>query len=147
MTQFDPHFFTQTSRNSTVGKTIGRWIKRFAVGVGVLLTLALCVFVVSGLTAFGHRAVGERRARMERSPQWKDGAFENPQPLWNDVWGSMTRMFDGSEHRSPSAPVPAEPVDPARFQEPPPGWLRVTWMGHSTVLVEIDGRRVLTDPV
>jgi L-ascorbate metabolism protein UlaG (beta-lactamase superfamily) len=25
--------------------------------------------------------------------------------------------------------------------------LRVTWLGHSTVLIEIDGLRVLTDPV
>ena len=25
--------------------------------------------------------------------------------------------------------------------------LRVTWLGHSTVLLELDGRRVLTDPV
>ncbi|HEY8209403.1 MAG TPA: MBL fold metallo-hydrolase [Myxococcaceae bacterium] len=84
---------------------------------------------------------------MERSPQWQGGAFENPQPLWNDVWGSLTGMMSASEHVRPSAPVPVEPVDPARFQEAPPSGLRVTWLGHSTVLVEIDGHRVLTDPV
>jgi L-ascorbate metabolism protein UlaG (beta-lactamase superfamily) len=38
--------------------------------------------------------------------------------------------------------------------DPRPAWartpdtgFRVTWLGHSTVLLEIDGRRVLTDPV
>lgn len=30
---------------------------------------------------------------------------------------------------------------------PPPGELRVTWLGHSTLLIDIDGRRILTDPV
>jgi hypothetical protein len=35
-------------------------------------------------SAFGAGAQGERRARMERSPQWRNGAFEKPQPLIND---------------------------------------------------------------
>ena len=138
------------SRGATLGsmrRIIWRWFKRLALAAGGLIALGLAIFVVSGWTAFGQRASGERRARMERSPQWQGGAFENPQPLWNDVWGSMTGMLSASEHTSPSAPVPTEPVDPARFQTPPPSGLRVTWLGHSTTLIEIDGRRVLTDPV
>jgi L-ascorbate metabolism protein UlaG (beta-lactamase superfamily) len=35
--------------------------------------------------------------------------------------------------------VSKEPADPARPA-------RITWLGHSTVLVELDGARVLTDP-
>jgi L-ascorbate metabolism protein UlaG (beta-lactamase superfamily) len=35
----------------------------------------------------------------------------------------------------------------AALATPPPSGLRVTWLGHSTTLVEIDGHRVLTDPV
>ncbi|MEQ1693331.1 MAG: MBL fold metallo-hydrolase, partial [Gemmatimonas sp.] len=38
-------------------------------------------------------------------------------------------------------------IDPSRFAQLPPSGLRVTWMGHSTTLVEIDGARVLLDPV
>jgi L-ascorbate metabolism protein UlaG (beta-lactamase superfamily) len=128
---------------------VRRWITRLGLGAIGLLVLAIGVSVVSGWRAFGQRATGERRARMERSPQWKGGSFENPQPLWNDVWGSLTGMMRAGEHVSPSAeaPVPVEPVDPARFEQPPPSGLRVTWLGHSTVLLEIDGHRVLTDPV
>jgi L-ascorbate metabolism protein UlaG (beta-lactamase superfamily) len=33
------------------------------------------------------------------------------------------------------------------FATPPESGLRVTWLGHSTTLVEIDGHRVLTDPM
>jgi len=128
---------------------VRRWITRLGIGAIGLLVLAMGVTVVSGWRAFGQRATGGRRARMERSPQWKGGSFENPQPLWNDVWGSLTGMTRASEYASPSAdaPVPVEPVDPARFEQPPPSGLRVTWLGHSTVLLEIDGHRVLTDPV
>jgi L-ascorbate metabolism protein UlaG (beta-lactamase superfamily) len=46
----------------------------------------------------------------------------------------------------PTAPLPAlNPLDGWRTK--PDSGLRATWLGHSTVLVEIDGVRVLTDPV
>jgi L-ascorbate metabolism protein UlaG (beta-lactamase superfamily) len=38
-------------------------------------------------------------------------------------------------------------TDAAIFQTPPDGGLRVTWLGHSSLLIEIDGIRILTDPV
>lgn len=88
-----------------------------------------------------------RRARIERSPQWRDGRFENPEPLKNDMWLAFKDLFGASDYRTPSGPVPTEPVDPRRFDSPPQSGLRVTWLGHSTALVELDGRRVLLDPV
>lgn len=52
----------------------------------------------------------------------------------------------GGERRVPVGPLPS--VDPRdAWSRPVPGGLRATWLGHSTVLVEIDGLRVLTDPV
>ncbi len=84
---------------------------------------------------------------MERSPQWADGRFQNPQPLTNDLWGALTGLFHASEHTSPSSPIAPEPVDRHRFEAPPPSGLRVTWFGHASLLIEIDGQRVLTDPV
>jgi L-ascorbate metabolism protein UlaG (beta-lactamase superfamily) len=56
-------------------------------------------------------------------------------------------FVEHSAFASPTAPVPWQPVKPERFATRPPSGLRVTWLGHSTVLVEIDGYRVLTDPV
>jgi L-ascorbate metabolism protein UlaG (beta-lactamase superfamily) len=82
---------------------------------------------------------------MERSPQWRDGRFRNPQPLDNHVWDSVKAMFEGSPHASPLSPVPTVPprIDPRA----PASGLRVTWFGHSSTLIEIDGHRVLTDPM
>ncbi|MBL8953475.1 MAG: MBL fold metallo-hydrolase [Myxococcaceae bacterium] len=84
---------------------------------------------------------------MRRSKQWQGSHFENPQPLHNDAWGSLVGFLDVSPVASPEAEVPTVQGDAARFQTPPPTGLRITWFGHSTTLIELDGVKVLTDPV
>jgi L-ascorbate metabolism protein UlaG (beta-lactamase superfamily) len=38
-------------------------------------------------------------------------------------------------------------TDAGIYQTPPQSGLRITWVGHSSLLIEIDGKRILTDPV
>ncbi len=38
-------------------------------------------------------------------------------------------------------------TDTSVYQKPPANELRITWVGHSSLLIEIDGKRILTDPV
>jgi L-ascorbate metabolism protein UlaG (beta-lactamase superfamily) len=84
---------------------------------------------------------------MQQSPQWKDGQFQNPEPIINDLAGMLSGLFDVSPVASPDSPLPIERIDPARFDARPASGLRVTWFGHSSMLEEIDGHRVLTDPI
>ena len=57
------------------------------------------------------------------------------------------RFFLGAKARSPrTAPGPFH-TDPKIYATPPASGLRITWMGHATSLVEIDGVRILVDPV
>lgn len=122
-----------------------RALARTAVVLGALLALATLAATVLAWPALGHRPDGARRARMERSPEWKDGKFHDPQPLVNDAWGSVVAMFHADPHASPDGPLPFVAVDPRR--PAPESGLRVTWFGHSSTLVEVDGHRVLTDPI
>jgi L-ascorbate metabolism protein UlaG (beta-lactamase superfamily) len=58
----------------------------------------------------------------------------------------LSEFICGGDRRVPSAPLPS--LNPLELWLRPPGsGLRATWLGHSTVLLEIDGWRVLTDPV
>ncbi|MCA9605398.1 MAG: MBL fold metallo-hydrolase [Myxococcales bacterium] len=84
---------------------------------------------------------------MEASPEWDDGVFENPQPLYNDWWAMVTGMFGASAHGAPDRTPDYLRTRPETFDAPPPSGLRVTWLGHSTILIEIDGHRILTDPI
>lgn len=125
--------------------------RRKLLRVTLVLAAAFLVFavaiVLSAGSSFGGRPTGARLARMESSPQWKDGRFANPEPLWNDWLGMLTSLGEVSEHTSPEGAVPSLPIDPSTFATPAASGLRVTWFGHSSVLVEIDGRRVLLDPM
>ncbi|WPB77469.1 MBL fold metallo-hydrolase [Archangium violaceum] len=122
-------------------------LARVARWTGLLGVAALAAIAVDAWPALGKKAQGERRAKMERSAQWQDGHFENPQPLYNDWWGSTKAMFAGSPYTGPSEPLPTVPGDRRRFETPPATGLRVTWLGHSSALIELDGHRILTDPV
>jgi L-ascorbate metabolism protein UlaG (beta-lactamase superfamily) len=123
--------------------------RRIALVLGGLMLLGSLLVLAQAWIPIGKRAAGARLERMAGSPQWRDGVFENPQPLWNDAWGMVSELASASEHGSPdpSEPLPVVEVDPASFESPPSTGLRVTWLGHSTLLLEIDGLRVLTDPV
>ncbi len=113
----------------------------------LLLVVGGAILVIDGWVPFGKAPQDDRLARMKRSKQYKDGGFENPLPLWNDVWGSIKAMNEVSAYASPQSPMPVVKVDRARFDRAPDSGLRVTWLGHSTVLLEIEGHRILTDPV
>lgn len=87
---------------------------------------------------------------MQASPRYRDGVFHNTQPvgpgLKKGSGGAIAEYFFGGGRRKPDAPLPAlNPV--AGWGTRPETGLRATWLGHSTVLLEIDGLRVLTDPV
>ncbi|EYT82825.1 MULTISPECIES: MBL fold metallo-hydrolase [unclassified Streptomyces] len=104
--------------------------------------------------AFGVDPGGARMARIRRSPHFKDGVFQNPGgPASIRPSGSMLdfakHYFDKDERvrRSPRGNIPVHATTFADLARPAASGLRLTWLGHSSVLVEIDGHRVLFDPV
>lgn len=130
-------------------RTWRSWVFRVLVAlIGVFAAFSLFA-IASAWSAFGKKATGPRRERMEKSAQWSDGAFENPQPLRNDAWGSIAGIFEATDDVAPQAktPISTAAVSAQTFAAAPPTGLRVTWFGHSTNLIELDGLRILTDPV
>jgi len=103
------------------------------------------------LKSFGAQASGLRLERMKASPRYVDGAFVNTLPVTQGLkkgtaTPTIAEFLCGGQRRTPRAPLPSRsPL--AGWQRPPETGFRATWLGHSTVLLEIDGARVLTDPV
>ena len=83
------------------------------------------------------------------SPNYRDGAFcnlEQGSGLRLDAEENRLLLFEVMSTRSASQPKQPIPMaaPPLRSGTEP---LAVTWLGHATALVEIDGHRLLTDPV
>jgi L-ascorbate metabolism protein UlaG (beta-lactamase superfamily) len=104
------------------------------------------------MKSLGKRPNGARLERIKASPRWAGEQFRNMHPITpglrdpNAKMPTISEFLCGGERRIPSGPLPSvNPVD--TWTRPPGSGLRVTWLGHSTVLIEIDGLRVLTDPV
>lgn len=103
------------------------------------------------MKTFGSKAKGTRLERMKASPLWADGSFRNIRPIPPNLKSPLTvpvigDFFCGGVRRTPVAPLPSlNPLE--AWKRKPETGLRATWLGHSTVLIEIDGFRVLTDPV
>lgn len=96
------------------------------------------------------RSQAERERRIARSPRFHGGRFHNTHEARGLVRGGASVLpayLRGGVDRVPSAPLPVFPDTRAALAAPPDSGLRLTWLGHSTVLIEIDGVRLLTDPV
>jgi len=91
--------------------------------------------------------------RIRSSIRWAGGRFRNLHPVLPGLRDPSVAMptigeflFGGGNRRVPQGPLPSvNPLDTWRKQ--PGSGLRATWLGHSTLLLEVDGLRVLTDPV
>ncbi|MBL6928261.1 MAG: MBL fold metallo-hydrolase [Rhodospirillales bacterium] len=123
---------------------------------------ALVALLVAGVavsacssTEFGAKLRGAALEKAERSPHFKDGKFRNimgiptPPPSEPGERMSMTatlwEFFFGGKSRRPKTPLTTVQSDLKSFADGQQ--TRVAWLGHSTMLMRIGGKTVLTDPV
>lgn len=118
----------------------------------VLLWLAVLLvatgWLVLRLPTFGGSFEGARLALMRASPHFHGDHFENTPPYISQLALFATaKAYLQDQVREPQFTIPVQPIAPEALRAPPAPGMRAFWMGHATVLVEIDGVRVLTDPV
>jgi L-ascorbate metabolism protein UlaG (beta-lactamase superfamily) len=150
------NYCVQTVKSVNSQKTIDdrnrlRVLRRAAL---VCLLAASCALVVVApilRTQVGGRLEGERLKRATQSPNFIGKKFHNLQPPSQSTGEQgreqLKHWLFGNEQRVPLAPIPVVRHHRDEFLKFPSTGLRVTWMGHATALIEIDGVRVLTDPI
>ncbi len=85
---------------------------------------------------------------LKRSPNYKDDRFVNHVPAREPKMGkALKEWLKGADHTVPDTPVPIVMRRAGDLDALPESGLRITWFGHSTTLLEIDGVRLLLDPV
>jgi L-ascorbate metabolism protein UlaG (beta-lactamase superfamily) len=135
--------------NSTASRSKGRRFK------WTIIVLALVVaggfLFLKTWPPFGGTVSGERLEKVHASPHYHDGRFANtrahPSLRSGEVWGYLKEQFFGGQMRVPSSAIPVSTIPPASMQTQPQPGLRAIWLGHSSVYLEMDGLRLLLDPV
>ncbi len=124
----------------------------------LMLVLLVLLLIAGGIylwfkinPSFGGRVEGERLERMQESPNFKDGKFQNPvetlmQTDDMPLLKIMREFFFAKGDRVPESPIQVNKYKQISVSDSNQS-ARVTWLGHSTVLIEMEGKVILCDPV
>jgi len=118
--------------------------------LSILALLVVAVVAVLQHPAFGRRMSAERKARIEASPNYRDGMFQNQQPTpqftgdHNTLKAMWTMLMRRDSNRVPIEPIPAV-ITNLKSMPKDRDWF--VWFGHSSYLFQLGGKRFLVDPL
>ena len=116
--------------------------------VAALLAVTIAIFV--NQPSFGRTPSGERKEKVKNSPNYRDGKFQNlshtPQLTGDKGYiGIMYEfLFVKHERVTPTDKIPSVKTDLLHLDRNED---ILVWFGHSSYFIQIDGKRILADPV
>ncbi len=101
------------------------------------------------LKTMGKDPSGERLKRVERSPNYRDGIFQNRTETLmmagkGDGFKIFMKFLNKPKTTVPPSPLPSVKTD---LKNLPDGKPVLVWFGHSSYLIKINGKHILVDPV
>ncbi|WP_300566595.1 MBL fold metallo-hydrolase [Flavobacterium sp.] len=116
----------------------------------IILVFSGIVYVFMQQPQFGKLPSGERLARIENSPNYRNGAFQNVNHTPDLTEGASLFtvlkefIFNKNEGKKPNGILPTIKTDLKNIH---PNENAVVWFGHSSYFLQIDGKKILVDPV
>lgn len=116
----------------------------------ILVALTIAVWGFMQHPMFGALPNKERLARIQQSPNFKDGQFVN-QELTPDLTEGVSYyavmkefFFQKSPQNTPVDSLPSQITD---LKALAPDSNILVWFGHSSYFIQVDGKKILVDPV
>ncbi|MGB0346066.1 MAG: MBL fold metallo-hydrolase [Balneolaceae bacterium] len=110
--------------------------------IGISLFIAIKI-ILDGVE-FGGKLEGESLEKAKNSPQYNGDHFQNiPEAIPNNLWVSIQEMRGDEIRKSPLV----FPMQTPTISDTVGIGLKATWFGHAAVYVEMDGKRIMTDPM
>jgi len=115
----------------------------------ILGSFGLTLFLFMQQKSFGKLPRGARQQRIEQSPNYRNGSFQNlaetPMMIEGVSYFSIMReFFKDKPERYPHARIPTVKTNLKTWRSDKPS---IIWFGHSSYLIVMDGKRILVDPV
>ncbi|PLX14743.1 MAG: hypothetical protein C0598_00620 [Marinilabiliales bacterium] len=127
-------------------------LKVLMILISIIIIIAIIVIAFLNFNpAFGGKFSKEEIKKYESSPNFKDGKFVNIEPtpvmvegasMWENAW----EFIKGPENGKPEL-LETLAFDKDKFLQAGDSNTVYTWFGHSTVLMRVKGRSIITDPV
>lgn len=100
---------------------------------------------------FGGKINDELINRYSQSPNWQNGIFLNlEETTMSFDFKAMPKFFHkqfiATKGRAPKNPIPVEPFDQVSFLAPS-ATTKLIWFGHSVLLLRINNKTILVDPM
>ncbi|MEJ5995481.1 MBL fold metallo-hydrolase [Pedobacter sp. Du54] len=113
----------------------------------IILVFALLTFWVLNIPVFGKHPEGVRLQKIKNLPNYSDGEIKNltlTPAKADDVsyFQLVLRAIKGNKNGSPKKTLPHVKPD---FSSSIP--FKLTWFGHSSYLIQLEGKNILVDPV
>lgn len=131
-------------------KTLRILKKTMIVTVILVITLIITTLLYMRQDQFGKAPTGARLERIKQSPNFKNGKFQNllRTPTlaegYNYLGVIYENYFKGKPRHYPTDIVPSVKTDLLHL---PIDKDVLIWFGHSSYFIQIDGKRILVDPV
>ena len=116
----------------------------------ILVLLILFVVIFMNQEKFGSNPGGKRLARIKKSPHYRENSFQNlhdtPSLTEGVTYFQAIRdiLFHKSADRKPIKPLPSKKTDLLNLDMLDNV---LVWFGHSSYFMQVDGKKILVDPV
>lgn len=112
-------------------------------------SLALIIIIAMQHSSFGKLPSGERLERIKKSPNYKDGSFQNLAETQMLAEGAsypkmIVDFFSKGVNREPVDTLPSVKTD---LKSLAPNETTLVWFGHSSYFIKLNGKNILIDPV
>ena len=117
--------------------------------LSILVLISVITFIILNQKEFGKLPSGERLERIKKSPNYRDGAFQNlnvtPVMAGKSYFKVATETLLAKKTRlTPTDSIPSIKTDLINLDKSKDV---LVWFGHSSYFMQVDGKRVLVDPV
>ncbi|MGD1847044.1 MAG: MBL fold metallo-hydrolase [Salibacteraceae bacterium] len=130
-----------------------KWLKRLIVTIVVLLLVAVIgTTILLQQPQFGAAPSEEEMVSLLESPQHTGEKFQNPGGITTTIsFGKglslIPTMLSDEGEKSPTGSLPIHRLDWDSRSSLADTSTRVTWLGHSSFLLEMEGKTILLDPM
>jgi len=123
------------------------------IGLSIAILIGLLIIIVTLFLnlspQFGKVATKEQKIEYSKSDHYENGKFKNQHisPMDISYWKMFRELTKKAPNRKPKKDIIVEKIDSISIENHSNKITKLTWFGHSAFLLEMDGKKILIDPM